>query len=464
VGFGVNSNPQKRFSSAYLLFLLPFALAFLSWAYFPAVAQWIIANVFRYHVSEQSASPVWLAFISFFYSWYTFLAIGVVGVWIVAAFLARRKRETGRLEFSPMVSFVVPAFNEEKHIERCIMSLYACAEGYDGNCEVIVVDDGSTDFTFEAAWRAVISCKSSGACRVRWRVIRHMVNLGKIEALKTGVQVALGQVIAVVDGDSDWQFETLAKLVDAMTVDGSRAATGYIHPNANGENGGVLVGLQRLEYSQGLGIDRCGQSLGGRVFVVPGAIGAYDGASLREILTESNIRSVTEDSEITLELQKRGGCVSYVSAACSSTDVPRGLGALWRQRLRWFTGWLHNILGIHGDLFRKVSWLSALLWYSLVFEVVGVFVDLAALVAFPFLFGFAPDALNFALNLVVFVAYGLLIGVVNQAVALRFAYGDNEHLKLLRYTPLYPFLWIINVFARLRSIDAYATGSNGKWH
>ena len=98
------------------------------------------------------------------------------------------------------------------------------------------------------------------------------------------------------------------------------------------------------------------------------------------------------------------------------------------------------------------------------FEVVGVFVDLAALVAFPFLFGFAPDALNFALNLVVFVAYGLLIGVVNQAVALRFAYGDNEHLKLLRYTPLYPFLWIINVFARLRSIDAYATGSNGKWH
>jgi hypothetical protein len=85
-------------------------------------------------------------------------------------------------------------------------------------------------------------------------------------------------------------------------------------------------------------------------------------------------------------------------------------------------------------------------------------------VAFPFLFWFAPDPLNFALNLVIFVAYGLLIGLVNQAVALRFAYGDNEHFKLLRYTPLYPFLWIINVFARLRSIVAYAAGSNGKWH
>ncbi len=464
MGLDLKSTPKKRVSPAYLLFLLPLALAFLSWAYFPVVAQWIIANVFRYHVGEKAASPLWLGAIGFFYSWYTFLAIGVAGVWLVAAFLARRKHVGGRLEFYPIVSFVVPAFNEEEHIEQCLMSLYACAEGYGGNCEVIVVDDGSKDLTFDAASRAALSCKSSGACRVRWRVIRHSMNLGKIEALKTGVRVALGQVIAVVDGDSDWKPEALVELVDAMAADESKASTGYIHPDADGEDGGVLVGLQRLEYSLGLGVDRCGQSLVGRVFVVPGAIGVYDGASLREILTESNIRSVTEDSEITLELQKRGGRVSYVSAATGSTDVPRSLGALWRQRLRWFTGWLHNIVGIHGDLLRRRSWRSALLWYSLVFEVVGAFVDLAALVAFPILWWFAPDAVNFALNIVVFAAYGLLIGLVNQAVGLWFAYGDREHLKLLRYTPLYPFLWVVNVFARLRSIVAYVTGSNGKWH
>jgi cellulose synthase/poly-beta-1,6-N-acetylglucosamine synthase-like glycosyltransferase len=291
-----------------------------------------------------------------------------------------------------------------------------------------------------------------------------MINLGKIEALKTGVNVALGQVIALVDGDSDWTPKTLAKLVDALSVDRCEAATGYIHPRTNGEGGGFLVGLQRLEYSQGLGIDRCAQSLGNRVLVVPGAIGVYDAALFRDILTGVNIHSVAEDSEITLELQKRCGRVSYISAAYSNTDVPRGLGTFWRQRLRWFTGWLHNILHIHADLFREATWLSALLWYSFVFEFVGAFVDLAAVGAFPFLFFFAPDPLNFALNLVVFSAYGLLISLVNQAVALRFAYGDNEHFKLLRYTPLYPVLWIINVFARLRSILAYASGSNGKWH
>jgi cellulose synthase/poly-beta-1,6-N-acetylglucosamine synthase-like glycosyltransferase len=445
-----------------LLFLVPLALAFLSWAYFPAAAQWVTSNVFGYRAAAQPANPVWLAIISFFYSWYTFLAIAVAGVWIVAAFLARRKRAVGKVEFYPMVSFVVPALNEEANIARCIKSLYDCAEAYDGNCEVIVVDDGSTDFTYEAAWRAVTECKSELRCRVRYKVMRHMVNLGKIEALKTGVNSALGQMIAVVDGDSEWKQDALRKLVDALMLNGKKAVTGYIHPKANGESG-FLLSFQQLEYSQGLAIDRCAQSLGNCVLVVPGAIGVYDADLLRAILTEADIRSVVEDSEITLELHKRGARVGYVSDACSSTDAPVGLSALWRQRLRWFTGWLHNALGIHRSLLGERSWLSALLWYSLVFEFAGAFVDLAAVVAFPFLWLFAPDAVNFALNLIVFAAYGLLIGLVNQAVALKYAYGEFNHNLLLRYTPFYPFLWIINVFARIRSVIAYLLGSNGKW-
>lgn len=401
-GFRLNSAPKKRFKLVYLLFLVPFVLAFLSWAYFPTIAQGIISNVFGYRANEQVANPVWLGLISFFYTWYTFLAIGFAGMWIVAAFLARRKRVVVKQGFYPMVSFVVPAFNEEKHVARCVMSLQACAEAYSGNCEVIVVDDGSTDLTFETAWRAIHDCKSTGTCSVRWKVVRHMMNLGKVEALRTGVNIALGQVVAVVDADSEWFPDTLVQLVDCMLVDGQSAVTGYIHPKANGDNDGFLISLQQLEYSQGLGIDRCAQSLGSYVLVVPGAIGVYDAGLLRSILTDGNIHSVTEDSEITLEMQKRGGSVSYVSVARGNTVAPKSLGGLWRQRLRWFTGWLHNILSIHVDLFRKVSWLSALLWYNFVFEFFGAFVDLAAVVAFPFVFWFAPDQINFAFNLVVF--------------------------------------------------------------
>jgi cellulose synthase/poly-beta-1,6-N-acetylglucosamine synthase-like glycosyltransferase len=453
----------KNFRIIYLSFLIPFALALLSWLYFPAAAQWIIANLLGYTATEQAANPVWYWIIRFFYSWYTFVAIGIAGVWAVAAVFARRRHVKPKRAFYPMVSFVVPAYNQEKNVARCVTSLFRCAEKYDGNCEIIVVDDGSSDYTYEVAWSAVQLGRRANP-RVRGKVVRHSANLGKIEALRTGLNPALGGLVAIVDGDSEWSPETLVELADYKLSNGKRAVTGYVHPNGEGSEGNMMVRLQRLEYSQGLAIGRCAQSLGDNVLVVSGAIGLYDADLLREVLTERNIRSVTEDLEITLEMHKKGAKVGYVSFVQSATVAPMGLGALWRQRLRWFTGWLYNTLGIHRDLMTKRSWLSALLWYGYVFEYAGAFVDLAAVVAFPFLWWFAPDPLLFGLNLLVFVPYGLLIGVVSQAIALRFAYGGYQYGSLLFYTPFYPVLWLVNVFARSRSVLSYLMGNNGKWH
>ncbi|MDX1813870.1 MAG: hypothetical protein R3319_03680, partial [Candidatus Bathyarchaeia archaeon] len=59
---------------------------------------------------------------------------------------------------------------------------------------------------------------------------------------------------------------------------------------------------------------------------------------------------------------------------------------------------------------------------SYIFEHAGAFVDLAAILLFPFLFWFAPDRLHFAYNLVVFTAHGLIISIITQVVALKYAY------------------------------------------
>jgi cellulose synthase/poly-beta-1,6-N-acetylglucosamine synthase-like glycosyltransferase len=447
----------------YLSFIAPLVLALLSWLYFPAIVQWIIINVFGYTTAAQPANAVWTGTLWFFYTWYTFLAIGVAGIWMVAAVLARRQHVQSKTDFYPMVSFVVPAYNEEENVARCVTSLFQCAENYSGNCEIIVVDDGSTDYTYEMAYSAAKTLHIQHP-RVPCKVTRHMMNLGKTEALKTGINKALGQVIAVVDSDSEWTPHTLKRLVDYLLSNGKKAVTGYIHPETENAKDNFIVSLQQLEYSQGLAIDRCAQSLGNCVLVVPGAIGVYDADLLRDILTEANIRSVTEDSEITLEMHKRGAKVGYLNTARSNTHAPKVLNSLWQQRLRWITGWLHNTLDIHVDLFRKKSWLSALLWYSFIFEYAGAFVDLAAIAAFPLLFAFAPDALHFAYNLLVFAAYGLLISVVNQAVALKYAYNKFSRNSLLLYTPFFPFLWLINVFARLRSVIGYLFGGRGTWH
>jgi biofilm PGA synthesis N-glycosyltransferase PgaC len=419
--------------------------------------------LFGYPIPTQQPNWLWYWVIRFFYTWYTFLAIGVAGFWAVAAMFARIKRIKVRHMYYPMVSFIVPAYNEEKNVSRCITSLFKCAEKYAGLCEIIVVDDGSSDYTYEIAW-STIEFNRRQCPQVRGKVVRHSANLGKVEAIRTGASKALGNIIAVVDADSWWMPDTLVKLVDYMILNGKKAVTGYVHPSNGGFEHNLYIVLQQLEYSQGLGVGRCAQSLGNNVLVVSGAIGLYDADVLRRILDEKSIRSVTEDLEITLEMHRRGAQVSYVDAARSSTIVPASFNALWIQRLRWFTGWLHNTLNIHKSLLLKKSWLTLLLWYCYILEYGGAFIDLAALGAFPFIFWFAPDRIFFVLNLLIFVSYSLLIGVISLAIALKYAYAEHNYGTLLFYTPLYPILRLINILARLTSLCKYFLGDNGKWH
>ncbi|MCK4481936.1 glycosyltransferase family 2 protein, partial [Candidatus Bathyarchaeota archaeon] len=418
-------------------------------------------QIFKYDFSQQ-ASGLWYVTVQFFYAWYTFLAIGVAGVWVVAATLAKKQLKEGGKRRCPLVSFVVSAYNEEKNVSRCVKSLFRCAEKYGGLCEIIVVDDGSSDFTYEVAW-ATIELNRRRYPQVRGKVVRHSVNLGKVEAVKTGVNRALGSVIAVVDADSWWMPDTLVRLVDYMLSNGKKAVTGYVHPSDGDAELNPYVVLQQLEYSQGLGISRCAQSLGNNVLVVSGAVGLYDAHVLREILNEKKIRSVTEDLEITLEMHERGANVGYTNVANSLTIAPFSFDVLWSQRLRWFIGWLHNTLSIHKDLLLKKSWMTLLLWYCYIFEYFGAFIDLAALTAFPLLFWFAPDRIFFVLNLLVFVPYGFLIGVINQTIALKYAYNKHNYKSLLFYTPFYPILRLINILARLTSAVKYFLGDHGNW-
>jgi biofilm PGA synthesis N-glycosyltransferase PgaC len=459
----MDKKSLRKSKLAYLLFLLPLVLAFLSWQYFPTFAEWLIRTIFRYTPSNQPGSTVWFWTIRFFYTWYTFVAIGLAGVWAIAAALSRSEHKKGPRAFYPTVSLIVPAFNEEKNISRCLASLYRCAERYAGRSEIIVVDDGSTDYTYELAWSTMQAHRSRHP-QVRTKIVRHATNLGKTEAIKSGVNTALGGFIAIVDADSWWMPDTLVQLADYLLLNGKKAVTGYVHPSDGDSEMNPYVVLQQLEYSQGLGITRQAQLLNNSVLVVSGAIGMYDADVLRGILMDHTIKSVTEDLEITLEMHDRNAGVGYISLATSSTIVPQSFNVLWNQRLRWFSGWLHNTLRIHRKLFLKRSRLSLLLWYCYIFEFGGAFIDIAALLAFPLLFWFAPDRIFFVLSLLIFVPYGLLIGMLNQALALKYAYNKRNYHALLFYTPFYPIIRLVNIFARLTSTVKFLVGNNGDWH
>ena len=95
-------------------------------------------------------------------------------------------------------SLVVPAYNEEKGLPLVVQEYLDVVD------EIIVVDDGSSDGTFQAA-KALVGGKT--------KLFRHEVNSGKVAALRTGVEHATGDIIIFTDADYTYPARYVPDLV-----------------------------------------------------------------------------------------------------------------------------------------------------------------------------------------------------------------------------------------------------------
>jgi cellulose synthase/poly-beta-1,6-N-acetylglucosamine synthase-like glycosyltransferase len=287
--------------------------------------------------------------------------------------------------------------------------------------------------------------------------------MGKAEALLMGVNKATSELIVTVDADTWWDTTALATLVNYLEGEKKGAVSGYIHPSDGEDQGGIYITLQQLEYSQGLGIIRSTQTLMNAIPVIPGPMGLYRAHILREILNERKMKTVTEDLEITLEMQKRGLPIGYIDEARSVTAAPPNFKSFVNQRLRWFIGWIHNLSSVHKDLLFKKRWISLVLWYSLLLGYGGSTIELGVLLSSPVFLWFAPDRYFFLLNAFIYLLFVLIVDIIYQAIALKFAYGRCNHKHLLLYTPLSYILRLINSYIRVRSVIKYLKGEKEGW-
>jgi dolichyl-phosphate beta-glucosyltransferase len=113
------------------------------------------------------------------------------------------------LASKPVVSFILPAYNEEKFIEGVLERLDSAVNGDGLRCEVIVVDDGSVDDT-----RLRASSYAAGKWYVR--VFGYDRNVGKGFAVKTGFWKAVGDAVVFVDSDLDIDVGQVRRYVDAL--------------------------------------------------------------------------------------------------------------------------------------------------------------------------------------------------------------------------------------------------------
>src|SRR5437762_8071621 len=109
----------------------------------------------------------------------------------------------------PQISVVIPLFNEEENVRALLEELFAELAKLGRSFEVICVDDGSRDRTFQELSRIA-------AERRELRVIRFRLNFGQTAAMSAGIEAARGDVIVPMDGDLQNDPADIAKLLTKL--------------------------------------------------------------------------------------------------------------------------------------------------------------------------------------------------------------------------------------------------------
>lgn len=239
---------------------------------------------------------------------------------------SRRANKRTELDWTPAsVAILVPAYNEEAVITDSVNALLACK----GNVtEIIVVDDGSTDNTYEVA-------RAAYAGNPRVRVMRKP-NGGKASALNFAIEKASAEILIAIDADTRLDDRAISQLVRHFRDPEVGAVAGAVEV---GNPQGLITRFQALEYVISQNLDRRAFEVANGIIVVPGAIGAWRRSA---VVAAGGYEDDTlaEDADLTLKLQRSGWRILYEPEAIARTEAPQTLQLFVRQRFRWMFGML----------------------------------------------------------------------------------------------------------------------------
>ena len=266
----------------------------------------------------------------FLFIFVVFLNRYVFGLWLTRA---RRRRLDEKIEgYEPTVTVVIPMFNEGPSIYDTIKSLVNLDYPSD-KLEVTVVDDCSTDNSYEHALRAARDFPGV-------TVLKNPYNMGKRRGINHAVRESKAEIILSVDSDVIVFPTALRELVARFTSPQVAAVGGRVHVSNPNEN--WLTKLQTIKYYFGQehlkNLERGLDS----VMCLSGCLTAYRRSVLVElepILEDRNILGVEikygEDRFLTHQIVKHGYKTRFTMAGFCFTKAPANLRGYFNQQLRW---------------------------------------------------------------------------------------------------------------------------------
>jgi cellulose synthase/poly-beta-1,6-N-acetylglucosamine synthase-like glycosyltransferase len=294
----------------------------------------------------------------------------------------------------PFVSVIIPSFNEEANISECIESVLR----FDyPSYEVIVVDDGSRDRTQPLIENYDVS------------YIRLRNNRGKVAALNKGIEKAKGEIIFITDSDTLLDPMALRYLVAGFSDPSIAAVAGKVLLKRNDT---YLKRMQTIEYLYGQEVIKEAQAKSGEsVSICPGPVTAFRRSALFDVGGFKN-RTLAEDFDMTLDLQKTGYKALYEPRAIAYTTAMTSWKNLKKQRIRWSRGHLQVYRQYHDTMFSGAIGSISMFWlpYSLFIGYGSAFLEIVFLTIYPVVIFVSP-------NPVIFLKLGLAYLLIMETIA-----------------------------------------------
>lgn len=249
---------------------------------------------------------------------------------------ARERRGRSATEHTPSVAIIVPCWNEQDTVDGTVRSLLAMDYPKD-KLDIILVNDGSTDNTKEVMDSYIDNPQIT---------VIHKENGGKHTAINLGIEHAAdAEFVGCLDADSFVAPDALRHIIpcfDDPKVAAATPAMSVFQPK------NILEQMQNAEYIVGIASRHALSAVNG-IYVTPGPFSFYRRSVIEELGGFRHAHQA-EDMEMALRIQRAGYEIDNAPRARVYTKVPRSVPKLIKQRTRWTTGFLRNVMSDYRDL------------------------------------------------------------------------------------------------------------------
>lgn len=367
------------------------------------------------------------------------------------------------LDKYPMVSIIVPAHNEERVIEKTVISILNMSYPKD-RAELIVVNDNSSDRT-----RKILENVKANNNSFKMTIVntdKENGGRGKSNALNIGYGKSIGDFVVVYDADNTPEKNALKILVNTIVEDKSLGAViGKFRTRNKDKN--LLTKFINIETLGFQWMVQAGRWQFFKISTIPGT-NFIIRKSVIDKIGGWDSKAIAEDTEISFRIYRKGYRIKYMPLSVTWEQEPERVDVWIRQRSRWVKGNIYVLIKNFKLFFSKES--RNIKFDLLYFASVYFFFLGSTLISDSiFLLGILGSVrLTIAGNTLILWLMAYIVFILQISITLSMEKGESNYKNVILIAVMYFTYCQLWLFVAIKGIFQYTKecfmGTEVKWY